>query len=168
MVPLALLFVGCGGGELSDSPAAPGTSPAEEQEAAYWECLEEAGYSRDDFDRMFPPNQTEWITEEDDTEALEFFEIDEACIVESGIGEVANNPEHIAARTEAAHLLVNCMRGRGWRDFPDPVPHEDGGVVPPRVELPTSAEEQERFQEDFGHCAEGAGIPIDSDTDGND
>lgn len=169
----ALVVASCGMGEADEPPSAP----LQEQYADFEACMEEGGYSADDFwspaGQLTPEELAEAGFEEE--EGVEVYgEIDwdlmrwqGECTNRSGIGEaVIGDPEVIAARTEEALGLTRCMRGRGWDDFPDPQPHPapfDDGLVHAWIDIPEDLEEREAFIADFSECSDEVGVGFYAD-----
>lgn len=161
---IGLLLAGCGGNQVD---------PKSPEVIAFEACMEEAGYTTEDFE-LFPPAE-----ELDGPEPRTVVDQGEpdwdlqlqigACINQSGVGvSVVGDPAAIAQRTESALELTRCMKERGWSEFPDPAPHPapfDDGLIHSRIDMPQDPEARGAFNADFEECAAEAGSAVGSDHD---
>lgn len=139
--------------------------PTPEAEEAFFACLEEAGYTREDW-RRFRPVDGEMYTTGDDPDRDAFKEVEDICIHESGVGYVAAmDPEYVAAANESLLIEAQCMQDLGWSDFPDPVPGEGDRLVSGlglasatgTFAPPIDPEEKEHYESDREYCGTQSG-----------
>lgn len=172
---LSLALAGCAQSEAEQTLL----MPSAEQEAAFQTCIEEGGYSLDDLkpsgEPLTPDEQRALGLEVE--EGAEVYAVDDIdwdlefwkgqCMNQSGVGEsVVGDPETNAKVTEQSLELTNCMRDRGWDEFPDPQPNPspyDDGLIHARIDIPNDPEEREAFIADFSHCSDVVGVPTYSD-----
>lgn len=181
---LGLACAGCGISE-AERPD-PSVSTFEQRWSEFEACIEEGGYSIADLGAHARRPAADDITDSasekhravriEDADSYWDLKLREGeCINRSGIGESAvGDPEHTAARTERVLAITECMRSRGWDEFPDPLPHPapyDDGLVHERIDVPEEDEEREAFNTDFAECGDENGVkvvPGHSEEDGPD
>lgn len=142
--------------------------PSPEAEEEFFSCLEEAGYTKDDFYRFNPAGEVT-ISEDDPgyADRAEFKEVEDRCS-HGTVGHVAKfDPEYVAAANESLLIEAQCMQDLGWSDFPDPVPGEGDLLVSGLRHAnvtgtfapPIDPEEKEHYESDREYCGEQSGRP---------
>ena len=71
-------------------------------------------------------------------------------------------PDEVAERQDQALAMAQCMRDKGWENFPDPVVDEDGGIqirMDADNGLPRPGDPNaDQFQQDQEDCSEESGL----------